>query len=181
MKSIFGSINDPLKEKIPYYKRKLLFQKFVIKIDLDNNLNSFYIGEDLVELNYLYDDVIYDLSIPEEKNFVAYLLFWYKVKDYIELIKDEINLKTEIKLELTIKSKKQSKETLCCESERRNYIKDFYDVNCLSSFEYKGKNFEFLDENVLIYGLNGEKPGLAFLFNELCNDDYKIEKKIYEK
>ena len=71
------------------------------------------------------------------------LLFWYKVKDYIELIKDEINLKTEIKLELTIKNKKQRKETLSCESERKDYIKDFYDVNCLSSFEYKGKNFEF--------------------------------------
>ena len=93
----------------------------------------------------------------------------------------EIKFKTKVILKMTIKNKNQSEETLSRESERAEDIFNLYDVNCVSSFKYKDKTFEFIDQNVLVYGMYGKKPGLVLLFNELCNDDYKIEKKIYEK
>lgn len=174
-------IGDVFNRKIPVEEMDLLFQKFTIEINLNNETNpyNFYIGiktdenKKLTKLNSLYENYIYDSTNIKEKNFMRYLTFWYQVKDHIELIKNEINLKTIVTLELTIKSKSQSEETLCREEKRRDKIKDYYDVKCLSYFHYNGKNFIFLDQNVLVYGINGKIPGLVFLFNELCNEDYK--------
>ena len=174
-------IGDVLDRKIPEEKRELLFQKFTIEINLNSETNpyKFYIGiktdenNNLTKLDSLYDNYIYDSSNEKEKNFMGYLIFWYQVKDHIELIKNEINLKTIVTLELTIMNKKQSEKTLCREEKRKDKIKDYYDVKCLSYFHYNGKNFIYLDQNVLVYGINGKIPGLVFLFNELCNEDYK--------
>ena len=174
-------IDYVLDRKIPDEIRELLFQKFTIEINLNSETNpyKFYIGikrdenNNLTKLDSLYDNCIYDSSNEKEKNFMGYLTFWYQVKDHIELIKNEINLKTIVTLELTIMNKKQSEETLCREEKRKDKIKDYYDVNCLSYFQYNGTYFTFLDQNVLVYGINGKIPGLVFLFNELCNEDYK--------
>ena len=121
----------------------------------------------------LYQDVVYNKNDLEEKNFVQYLKFIHQVREYVWQIKDEIKFKTKVILKMTIKNKNQSEETLSRESERAEDIYNLYDVNCVSSFKYKDKTFEFLDQNVLVYGMYGKKPGLVLLFNELCNDDYK--------
>ena len=83
-------------------------------------------------------------------------------------------MKTKVKLLLTLFDNKQSQQTLYSESEREEDIIDLMDEKCLSYFEYNNSKFEYIDENVLVYGIFGEKPGLIFLFNELCNDDYSL-------
>ena len=172
-----NNLSDELKKKMPPNLMKKLFEQFVININFNNNGEltfEFKVGKkDLTALDGLYEDVAYDKANLKEKNLIQYLTFWDQVKGYMEQIKDEIKLKTEVILKMTIKNTKQSEETLSRESERAKDICDLFDVNCVSSFEYNKKTFEFLDKNVLVYGIYGKISGLVFLFNELCNDDYK--------
>ena len=172
-----NNLSDELKKKMPHDLMKKLFEQFVININFNKDGEptfEFKVGKkDLTALDGLYEDVAYDKANFEEKNLIQYLTFWDQVKGYMEQIKDEIKLKTEVILKMTIKNSKQSEETLSRESERAKDICDLFDVNCVSSFEYNKKTFEFLDKNVLVYGIYGKIPGLVFLFNELCNDDYK--------
>ena len=157
---------------------KKLFEQFVININFNKDGEptfEFKVGkkDSMTGLDGLYEDVAYDKTNLEEKNLIQYLTFWDQVKGYMEQIKDEIKLKTKVILKMTIKNKNQSEENLSRESERAKDICDLFDVNCVSSFEYNKKTFEFLDKNVLVYGIYGKIPGLVFLFKELCNDDYK--------
>ena len=173
-----NNLSDELKKKMPPNLMKELFEQFVININFNNDGEpsfKFEVGkkDPMTVLDGLYEDVAYDKTNLEEKNLIQYLTFWDQVKGYMEQIKDEIKLKTEVILKMTIKNSKQSEETLSRESERAKDICDLFDVNCVSSFEYNKKTFEFLDKNVLVYGIYGKIPGLVFLFNELCNDDYK--------
>ena len=173
-----NNLSDELKKKMPPNLMKELFEQFVININFNNDGEpsfKFEVGkkDPMTVLDGLYEDVAYDKTNFEEKNLIQYLTFWDQVKGYMEQIKDEIKLKTKVILKMTIKNKNQSEETLSRESERAKDIYNLFDVNCVSSFEYNKKTFEFLDKNVLVYGMYGKIPGLVFLFNELCNDDYK--------
>ena len=173
-----NNLSDELKKKMPPNLMEELFEQFVININFNNDGEpsfKFEVGkkDPMTVLDGLYEDVAYDKTDLEEKNLIQYLTFWDQVKGYMEQIKDEIKLKTEVILKMTIKNSKQSEETLSRESERAKDICDLFDVNCVSSFEYNKKTFEFLDKNVLVYGIYGKISGLVFLFNELCNDDYK--------
>ena len=170
-------ISDELKKKIPPNLMKKLFEQFEININFNNDEEpsfEYIVGKkETIILDGLYQDVVYNKNDLEEKNFVQYLKFIHQVRVYVWQIKDEIKFKTKVILKMTIKNKNQSEETLSRESERAEDIYNLYDVNCVSSFKYKDKTFEFLDQNVLVYGMYGKKPGLVLLFNELCNDDYK--------
>ena len=171
-------LSNELKKKMPPNLMKELFEQFVININFNNDGEpsfKFEVGkkDPMTVLDGLYEDVAYDKTDLEEKNLIQYLTFWDQVKGYMEQIKDEIKLKTKVILKMTIKNAKQSEETLSRESERAKDIYNLFDVKCVSSFKYKDKTFEFLDQNVLVYGMYGKIPGLVFLFNELCNDDYK--------
>ena len=170
-------ISDALKKKIPPNLMKKLFEQFEININFNNDEEpsfEYIVGKkETIILDGLYQDVVYNKNDLEEKNFVQYLKFIHQVRVYVWQIKDEIKFKTKVILKMTIKNKNQSEETLSRESERAEDIYNLYDVNCVSSFKYKDKTFEFLDQNVLVYGMYGKKPGLVLLFNELCNDDYK--------
>ena len=173
-----NNLSDELKKKMPPNLMKELFEQFVININFNNDGEpsfKFEVGkkDPMTVLDGLYEDVAYDKTNLDEKNLIQYLTFWDQVKGYMEQIKDEIKLKTKVILKMTIKNKNQSEETLSRESERAKDIYNLFDVNCVSSFEYNKKTFEFLDKNVLVYGIYGKIPGLVFLFNELCNDDYK--------
>ncbi len=173
-----NNLSDELKKKMPYDVMKELFEQFVININFNKDGEptfEFKIGkkDSMTGLDGLYEDVAYDKTNLKEKNLIQYLTFWDQVKGYMEQIKDEIKLKTNVILVMTAKNTKQSEETLSRESERAKDIWDLFDVNCVSSFEYNKKTFEFLDKNVLVYGIYGKIPGLVFLFYELCNDDYK--------
>ena len=173
-----NNLSDELKKKMPPNLMKELFEQFVININFNNDGEpsfKFEVGkkDPMTVLDGLYEDVAYDKTNLEEKNLIQYLTFWDQVKGYMEQIKDEIKLKTKVILKMTIKNKNQSEETLSRESERAKDIYNLFDVNCVSSFEYNKKTFEFLDKNVLVYGIYGKIPGLVFLFKELCNDDYK--------
>ena len=170
-------ISDALKKKIPPNLMKKLFEQFEINIHFNNDEEpsfEYIVGKkETIILDGLYQDVVYNKNDLEEKNFIQYLKFIHQVRVYVWQIKDEIKFKTKVILKMTIKNKNQSEETLSRESERAEDIYNLYDVNCVSSFKYKDKTFEFLDQNVLVYGMYGKIPGLVFLFNELCNDDYK--------
>jgi len=168
-------ISDELKKKIPPNLMKKLFEQFEININFNNDEEpsfEYIVGKkETIILDGLYQDVVYNKNDLEEKNFIQYLKFIHQVRVYVWQIKDEIKFKTKVILKMTIKNKNQSEETLSRESERAEDIYNLYDVNCVSSFKYKDKTFEFLDQNVLVYGMYGKKPGLVFLFNELCNDN----------
>ena len=168
-------ISDALKKKIPPNLMKKLFEQFEININFNNDEEpsfEYIVGKkETIILDGLYQDVVYNKNDLEEKNFVQYLKFIHQVRVYVWQIKDEIKFKTKVILKMTIKNKNQSEETLSRESERAEDIYNLCDVNCVSSFKYKDKTFEFLDQNVLVYGLYGKKHGLVFLFNELCNDN----------
>ena len=168
-------ISDALKKKIPPNLMKKLFEQFEININFNNDEEpsfEYIVGKkETIILDGLYQDVVYNKNDLEEKNFVQYLKFIHQVREYVWQIKDEIKFKTKVILKMTIKNKNQSEETLSRESERAEDIYNLYDVNCVSSFKYKDKTFEFLDQNVLVYGMYGKIPGLVFLFNELCNDN----------
>ena len=170
-------ISDELKKKIPHNLMEKLFEQFEININFNNDEEpsfEYIVGKkETIILDGLYQDVVYNKNDLEEKNFVQYLKFIHQVREYVWQIKDEIKFKTKVILKMTIKNKNQSEETLSRESERAEDIYNLYDVNCVSSFKYKDKTFEFLEQNVLVYGMYGKKPGLVLLFNELCNDDYK--------
>ena len=172
-----NNLSDELKKKMPPNLMKELFEQFVININFNNDGEpsfKFEVGkkDPMTVLDGLYEDVAYDKANLEEKNLIKYLTFWDQVKGYMEQIKDEIKLKTNVILKMTVKNKNQSEETLSRESERAKDICDLFDVNCVSSFKNKDdKTFEFLDQNVLVYGMYGKIPGLVFLFNELCNDN----------
>ena len=173
-----NNLSDELKKKMPHDLMKKLFEQFVININFNKDGEptfEFKVGkkDSMTGLDGLYEDVAYDKTNLDEKNLIQYLTFWDQVKGYMEQIKDEIKLKTEVILKMTIKNSKQSEETLSRESERAKDIWDLFDVNCVSSFEYNKKTFEFLDKNVLVYGIYGKIPSVVFLFTELCNDDYK--------
>ena len=160
-----NNLSDELKKKMPPNLMKELFEQFVININFNKDGEptfEFKVGkkDPMTVLDGLYEDVAYDKTDLEEKNLIQYLTFWDQVKGYMEQIKDEIKLKTEVILKMTIKNSKQSEETLSRESERAKDICDLFDVNCVSSFEYNKKTFEFLDKNVLVYGIYGKISGL---------------------
>ena len=140
-------------------------------------------SEDNIEINNN-EDIN---KFPEEKTKnKKYLEFVNKVIKYIKEMKNEIKYNTNICLELTITNKIQSQETIEEMSKRkRNIEKNLCNVRCLSYIIDKKNNSEggddkFKDENVLVYGLDGQVPGFIYLVNELCNDDYINDKdKVY--
>ena len=169
------NINEPLSEE----KISKILNRLEIEINLlePKNPTYTYICRALQKEEFdivFFENVTYDQTKKIQKNCVKLLVFIDQVKKYVKQIQDEIKLKTKVKLLLTLFDNKQSQQTLYSESEREEDIIDLMDEKCLSYFEYNNSKFEYIDENVLVYGIFGEKPGLIFLFNELCNDDYSL-------
>ena len=162
------------KQKINDHKidREILneiFKLFKIEIDLDEDFSptnpKYFCGEN--KLFYLFDDAKYDKNNIEEKNFMKYLNYIETIKNYIKLIKYRIIYRGKIILELTKESEKQN------ESEEINLEdKDLYDVKCVYTID-GNKEIKFIDENILVYGIDGKRQGFLFLVNEICSDDYE--------
>ena len=124
----------------------------------------YFCGEN--KLFYLFDDAKYDKNNIEEKNFMKYLNYIETIKNYIKLIKYRIIYRGKIILELTKESEKQN------ESEEINLEdNDLYDVKCVYTID-GNKEIKFIDENILVYGIDGKRQGFLFLVNEICSDDY---------
>ena len=150
-----------MNKKIPKEKMSLVFQKFIIEIDFsEENPNYTYKAgmiEDKIDIED-YEKVPYDEKQKEENKFIKYLNFINQVKKYINQIEGKIKCKTQVQLKLTHKND--------------NVDGDVEEVMCNSSFNYKNEYLSFVDDNVLKEGISSKKPGLIFLLNELCNDDY---------
>ena len=150
-----------MNKKIPKEKMSLVFQKFIIEIDFsEENPNYTYKAgmiEDKIDIED-YEKVPYDKKQKEENKFIKYLNFINQVKKYINQIQGKIKCKTQVKLMLKHKN--------------GNVDGDVEEVICNSSFNYKNEYLSFVDDNVLKEGISSKKPGLIFLLNELCNDDY---------
>jgi hypothetical protein len=98
---------------------------------------------------------------------MKYLNYIETIKNYIKLIKYRIIYRGKIILELTKESEKQN------ESEEINLEdKDLYDVKCVYTID-GNKEIKFIDENILVYGIDGKRQGFLFLVNEICSDDYE--------
>ena len=73
-------------------------------------------------------------------------------------------------MDLTTTSFRQSKEDLSNDKTTTKFI-DIHNVKCKSFVA--DTNSEYIDENVLVYGILGYKSGFIYFINELCNDDYE--------
>ena len=156
--------------------KKIMNEKLILIYDLTNyNIEpEAKCGNEKVETIHLREKAEYDRNKFEEKNYIQYLKFIEEVNKYIKEKKNNIKLKTTITLELTpISGKQEIGITLPRNFSDNQNVLDIYNVECKSSFNYKGQEFIYKDKNVLIFGIHGKAPGFIFLINELCNDDYK--------
>ena len=157
--SIFGTNNEK-----PPPKNYIIdvFKKWTIEINLNEkkiNPEIFFGFENITDKYYEeYNDENEDYN----KKFKRYIEFKNKIIKYIQEEKNNIKLKTKIKLEITPK---------------KDDNHEFQNIECISSYEHEGKKiFKFKDTNILANGINGKSPGFIFLINELCNDEYIEEK-----
>ena len=169
--------NDIIKnQKIPKSELLLVYEKFKITIvDLTDVRNPLIvIGPNEKSFNSSYEDnVKYDQPTEDDINFNKYLEFKEQVLKHVEQVQNEIVLKENerIVLELITINYFQEGQLLNYGSE---IPKNLHDVRCFSYIERdKKKISQMIDENVLVYGINGITPGFIFLINELCNDDKK--------
>lgn len=128
-----------------------------------------------------------DPTETEKKNFKQYQIFLETIKEYITKKKNEINFqgkKIYIILELIFKSEKQSENILDNKffSYIKNEINGLNNVQCeYSIVEEKEKDGKvviekkkkFRDDNILIFGINGNNQGFLHLMEEIINDDFE--------
>ena len=164
-----------MEENVPKYYLIDVFKKWVIKIDLsEENITPIILfGENEITDDYSEDYYIKIKNSTEkekyDKKFKGYIEFKNKVMKYIEDQKNNIRLKTIIKLEIKPVTENDG---------RRYEPEEFYkfkNIECISSYKYKKIEYKYKDQNILKYGINGKSPGFIFLINELCNDDYNEE------
>ena len=149
--------------KISKDKIMLVLEKLIIEMDFTQK-ECIYIYKygkkcEIFDIEY-FENAIYDENKIEEKIFKKYLFFIDKLKKYVNQIINKIKCKKIVTLEIAHKNGNQNND---------DNILSLKDVRCIS---YVDKNFLYLDENILEEGISSTKPGLIFLLNELCNDDY---------
>jgi hypothetical protein len=181
----YNDLNSNKNQKIPKSELKLVYEKFKIKIvDLTDIRNPLIlIGPDEQSYNSSYEEnVKYDLPTEDDINFNKYLEFKEQVLNYVEQFQDEIilNENERIVLELITFNYRQEGQLLNNGSEIPNNL---HDVRCFSYVETEKNKIkqkkigtEVIDDNVLVYGINGITPGFIFLINELCIEDNKKNK-----
>ena len=150
-----------------------VFKKWIIEItDLEHPAppNIKFVDEKNIEItDDFYNEYKY-VGKDYEKKFKGYIEFKNKIMKYINQEINNIKLKITIRLEITpVKDEKEIYD------DKRYYY--FEEIKCRSSYIYKKKKYEYIDNNILVDGISGEKPGFIFLINELCNDDYESTEK----
>ena len=144
--------------KISKDKIMLVLEKLIIKLDFtQRERECIYIykhgkNSETFDIEY-FENAIYDENKIEERKFKKYLFFIDKLKKYVKQIIDKIKHKKIVTLEISHKNGNQNSDN----------------IRCIS---YVDKDSSYLDENILEEGISSTKPGLIFLLNELCNDDY---------
>ena len=150
-----------------------VFKKWIIEItDLEHPdpPNIKFVDEKNIEItDDFYNEYKY-VGKTYEKKFKGYIEFKNKIMKYINQEINNIKLKITIRLEITpVKDEKE-----IYDDERYYY---FEEIKCRSSYIYKKKKYEYIDNNILVDGIKGKSPGFIFLINELCNDDYESTEK----
>ena len=153
-------------ELIPYDYLLNVFKKWTIIIDLNKDNKDKIIPEIKYGLenkadNY-YETYKDENEIYNEK-FKKYIKFKNKVLDYINAQIGNIKLKKIIKLEIF-----PVKNELGIYDENDFY--NFKNIQCISSFEYEGKEDKYEDYNIFVNGIYGKAPGFIFLINALSED-----------
>ena len=121
-----------------------------IKYGLENKADNYY--ETYKDENEIYNE-----------KFKKYIKFKNKVLDYINAQIGNIKLKKIIKLEIF-----PVKNELGIYDENDFY--NFKNIQCISSFEYEGKEYKYKDNNIFVNGIYGKAPGFIFLINALIED-----------
>ena len=145
-----------------------VFKKWTIEIDLNENeiIPDIYFGNNnLVDKYYYLENN--DIKIIFNKKFNKYKIFLKEVMEYIRKFKNNIKIKTIIRLVI-----KPNIDGCWVYNDEDFY--EFENIQCISSFEFEGQIYKFIDKNILVNGINGKSPGFIFLINELCNTDYSI-------
>ena len=153
------------------------FDLWTIKLDLPDILNpEYFFGKQKEKIDYINREIATSDEVIK-KNYVKYLEFIDNIIFYF-LKKNEnkeINYRGKIILELTTVSEKQDEKIF----ENDDYLKNEKDnlinirnVRCIYSME-KGE-YKFIDDNVLIHGIDGKYQGFLFLLDEVCKDDYEL-------
>ena len=167
---------------------------FVLKISIVQDENKkpkiksikFFYGKEKIEIQRkdLYENGNYEeLSEEDKKNKDASIVYknYKKLLTLIKEVEDCINdskIKFNPRIELDFE--KQNDSTINTNS---NEYKDYYDIMCTSKFINQideNRLQEYIDRNILVYGLEGKCKGFSFLVNELSNDDYEDEIFKYE-
>ena len=151
---------------IPYDYILNVFKKWTIIIDLNKDNKDKIFPEIKYGLenkadNY-YETYKDENEIYNEK-FKKYIKFKNKVLDYINAQIGNIKLNKIIKLEIF-----PVKNELGIYDENDFY--NFKNIQCISSFEYKGKEYKYKDYNIFVNGIYGQAPGFIFLINALIED-----------
>ena len=62
--------------------------------------------------------------------------------------------------------------------------RQYYNISFISRFKNQigDKNvLEFIDRDILVYGIGTKSQGFTYLINELTNEDYENETFVYDK
>ena len=151
---------------IPYDYLLNVFKKWTIIIDLNKDNKDKIIREIKYGLENKADNyykTYKDENEIDNEKFKKYIEFKNKVLDYINAQIGNIKLKKIIKLEIF-----PVKNELGIYDENDFY--NFKNIQCISSFEYEGKEYKYKDNNIFVNGINGKAPGFIFLINTLSED-----------
>jgi len=151
---------------IPYDYLLNVFKKWTIIIDLNKDNKD----EIFPEIKYglenkadNYYEIYKDENEIYNEKFKKYIKFKNKVLDYINAQIGNIKLNKIIKLEIF-----PVKNELGIYDENDFY--NFKNIQCISSFQYKGKEYKYKDDNIFVNGIYGKAPGFIFLINALIED-----------
>ena len=177
-KYIDNNLPSDIIEQIPYIINNFTIM-LVFNSEEDKKLVNCYVKDKEDKYKYIDYEIKYGWKEKNTnvKNFVKCLEFVNNAVKYIKEMEKELKFKTKIYLEFTIINKKQNQETKAEMDKRKIRLDDdLYNIKCVSYFiddeKDKENKEEYKDENVLVYGLDGQVPGFIYLINELYNDDY---------
>ena len=154
------------KDLIPYDYLLNVFKKWTIIIDLNkDNKDKIFpeIKYGLENKADKYYETYKDENEIDNEKFKKYIKFKNKVLDYINAQIGNIKLNKIIKLEIF-----PVKNELGIYDENDFY--NFKNIQCISSFEYEGKEYKYKDNNIFVNGINGKSLGFIYLINVLSED-----------
>ena len=169
-----------------------IMNKLYINIYIDKNeeggaiikKEEFFYGEEKLKYKKesLHGEANYEELTEEEKkyenvykNYRRFLMVLEEIEEYI--INSNIPFNPLIELEFI-------NETKILDSEdNKGEHRQYYNITFISRFKNQIDDkqvLEFLDRDILVYGIGTKSQGFTYLINELTNEDYENEIFVYD-